>query len=88
MDTPYIVVCPHCNKEFVHNKVNGMAIIEAVQNVETRKRMYCRLALDALERDDKAGKLTFANAKKILLDNMNDLARDVHTIIGFGRDVE
>lgn len=86
--TPTIIVCPHCEQQFVHNKVNGMALIEVVQSIETRKRMYCRLALDAYERHEKDGTLTFAAAKKILLDNMNDFARDVHTILGFGREVE
>ena len=80
------VVCPHCGKSFYHNKVNGIALLEIIQNIEARKRMYCRLSLDALERD-LSGELP-KNVKKIILDNFNDFARDIHTLLGFGREVE
>lgn len=86
--TPNILVCPHCGKDFVHNRVNGMALIELIQSIESQKKMYCRLALDAFERAEKEDSLSFVAAKKILLDNMNDFARGVHTLLGFGREVE
>ena len=84
--TPNIVICPFCNKNFEHNKVNGIALLEIVQNVETRKRMHCRLTLDAIERSI-AGELP-KPIKKAVLDGYNDLARDIHTILGLGTDVE
>ena len=83
-----IVVCPHCGQHFEHNKVNGIALFEAAQNIEKQKRMYCKLSLDALERIDKNGPITFPQTKKILLDNFNDFTRAIHTIIGYGREVE
>lgn len=82
------VACPHCGKSFEYNKVNGVALIEAATSIEKQKRMYCKLSLDSLERLDKDGKLTFPQTKKILLDNFNDFTRAVHTILGFGEDVE
>jgi hypothetical protein len=82
------VVCPHCEKEFVYNKVNGIALIEAAQNIESRKRMYLRLTLDNLERLSREGKMDFLAVKKTVLDNMNDLVRDIHTILGFGSEAE
>jgi hypothetical protein len=83
-----MVVCPHCNEAFQHNKINGMALIEAASDIEKRKRMYCKLSLDALERLQKEDKLNFPQIKKIVLDNFNDYTRDIHTIIGFGREAE
>lgn len=84
---PNVVVCPHCSQEFVNNKVNGMALIEIATSIEARKRMHCRLSLDALERvltNDPA----WPQVKKLVLDGYNDLARDIHTILGFGTEVE
>lgn len=83
-----IVVCPHCNAYFNHDKINGMALIEAASDIEKRKRMYCKLSLDALERLQKEDKMNFPQIKKIILDNFNDYTRDIHTIIGFGREAE
>lgn len=83
-----IVVCPTCGNHFEHNKINGMALIEAASDIEKRKRMYCKLSLDALERLQKEDKLNFPQIKKIILDNFNDFTRDVHTIIGFGKEAE
>lgn len=83
-----LVVCPNCNTSFNYNKINGIALIEAVSHIEARKRMYCRLSLDALEKLDKEGKLTFAASKKVVLDNFNDLTRDVQTILGLGLEAE
>jgi hypothetical protein len=83
-----IVVCPHCNETFEHNRINGVALTEAAASIEKQKRMYCKLSLDALERLEKEGKLTFPQVKKILLDNMNDFTRATHTIIGFGTEAE
>ena len=83
-----LVVCPHCNQNFEHNKVNGVAIVEAASDIEKRKRMYCRLSLEALERLDREGSLNFPQVKKIILDSFNDYTRNIHTIIGFGQDAE
>lgn len=68
--------------------VNGIALIDAANRIDTRKRMYCRLVLDSIERLDRTGELRFPIAKKIILDNFNDFCRDTQTIIGFGADAE
>jgi hypothetical protein len=81
------VVCPNCANSFEHNKVNGIALLEIVQTIETRKRMHCRLTLDAVERADLSA-AQFRAIKKAILDGYNDLARDIHTTLGFGVDVE
>lgn len=83
---PNVVVCPHCEKTFVHNRVNGMALLEIAQSVEAKKRMHCRLSLDTLERE-YGGNLP-KPVKKAILDGYNDLARDIHTILGFGTEAE
>lgn len=85
--TPQTIVCPHCEKEFVHNKVNGIALIEVAQSLEARKRMHCRLTLDTLERELRDSP-QWPLIKKAVLDGYNDLARDMHTIMGFGTEVE
>lgn len=82
------VSCPNCDHEFEYNKVNGVALVEAATSIEKQKRMYCKLSLDALERLNNDGKMNFPQTKKILLDNFNDFTRAVHTIIGFGKEVE
>jgi hypothetical protein len=81
-----VVICPKCSTTFVHNKVNGVALVEIAQTVEAKKRMHCRLTLNSLERHF-GGKLP-PEVKKAVLDGYNDLARDIHTIIGFGEEVE
>lgn len=83
---PNIVVCPHCEKNFQHNRVNGIALMEIAASVEAKKRMHCRLTLDTLEREFK-GQLP-KSVKKAILDGYNDLARDIHTILGFGTEAE
>ena len=83
-----LVTCPHCGQHFENNKINGIALIQAAEDIEKRKRMYCRLTLDSLENLHKNGGLTFAASKKIILDNFNDFSRDIHTIIGFGTEAE
>lgn len=83
-----VAVCPHCGKSFVHNKVNGVALVQAISDIEMRKKMYCRLTLDSLERAADDGKLTFPLIKKVVLDNFNDLTRDIHTILGYGEEAE
>ena len=82
-----IVVCPNCEHKFNYNKVNGVTLVQIAQDIEARKRMRSKLTLDALELSDKGG-IPFTVARKIVLDSLNDLARDVHTIIGFGTEVE
>lgn len=85
--TPNIVVCPHCEKEFTNNKVNGINLLEVAQSLEAHKRMHCRLTLDRLERELK-GSEQWPVIKKAVLDGYNDLARDLHTILGFGTEAE
>jgi hypothetical protein len=84
--TPSIVVCPHCDKDFIYTRVNGMALLEIAQNIEQRKRMRIRLTLDTLEREFN-GAIPPA-VKKAVLDGYNDLSRDIHTLLGFGVDAE
>jgi hypothetical protein len=83
-----VVVCPHCGDKFIYNKVNGVALVQAAEDIEKRKRMYCRMTLDSLEKLHRDGGLTFAASKKIILDNFNDFSRDIHTIMGFGTEAE
>lgn len=77
-----LVVCPKCNHNFQNQWINGSSIIEAANHIEARKRMYCKLALNSLERLGENNEMTFAAAKKVFLDNINDLTRDVVTILG------
>lgn len=83
-----IVVCPKCNTEFEHNKVNGIALIQAGSDIEARKRMYTKLMLDSIEALSRRGIIEFPVVRKIVLDNVNDFARDVDTILGIGVDAE
>lgn len=83
---PNEVVCPHCNRTFIHNKVNGIALLEISQGIEARKRMHCRLTLDTIEKIFNGD--VPRPIKKAILDGYNDLARDVHTTLGFGKEVE
>lgn len=82
------VICPKCNHYFDHNLINGLELIDATNRIDARKRMYCRLVLDTMERLDKEQGLTFPAVKKVILDSFNDLTRDVATILGLGADVE
>jgi hypothetical protein len=84
-----IVTCPECSVVFQHNKINGIALIQAIKNIDARKRMYCKLSLDDLERIQiKQGSIEFSEAKKIILDNFNDFVRDIQTILGLGAEAE
>jgi hypothetical protein len=83
------ITCPHCGVVFEHNKINGIALIQAIGNIDARKRMYCKLSLDDLERLSKtSGQISFPEAKKIILDNFNDFVRDIQTILGLGTEAE
>ena len=82
------VVCPNCNTQFEHNKVNGVALIQAASDIEARKRMYTKLMLDSIEALSRRGTIEFAVVRKIVLDNVNDFARDVDTILGIGVEAE
>lgn len=82
---PNVIVCPHCEKQFVHNKVNGIALLEIIQKVEALKRMYCRLTLNAIEHELK---IMPAPVRKAVLDGYSDYARDVHATLGFGNEAE
>ena len=81
-----IAVCPACNTQFEHNKINGIAVIQAMHDIDARKRMYLRLTLDSLERLASEKTLTFNMIKKVVLDNFNDFNRDIQTTLGFGED--
>jgi len=83
-----VVVCPHCGNAFEHNKVNGVALVELASDIESRKRMYLRLMLNAIERLERSNELNAVTARKVVLDNINELVRDIHTNIGFGIDAE
>lgn len=85
--TPNLVVCPHCDTQFENNRVNGMALLEVVQMLEAKKRMHCRLTLNTLEMEFPDRKLPPA-IKKAVLDGYNDLARSLHTALGFGLESE
>lgn len=85
--SPNIITCPKCSNTFEHNMINGMALIDAVSRIDARKRMYCRLTLDGLE-NLKQVKTLDIPTKKLILDNFNDLNRDVQVILGFGNDLE
>ena len=78
---PNVVVCPHCNKDFQHNRVNGLALLEIASSIQAKKQMHCRLTLNALERQFPEG--LPREVKKAILDGYNDLARDMNTILGF-----
>jgi len=88
MAVPSNVVCPKCGNLFEYNKVNGMQLIEALQDIEARKRMHLRLALDTIELMYRQGSPPYALIKKVLLDKMNDYTRDITTILGLGEEVE
>lgn len=83
-----VIVCPHCENAFVHNKVNGVALVQLASDIEARKRMYLRLMIDAVERLESQGNLDVGTIRKIIFDNTNQLVRDIHTNIGFGVDAE
>jgi hypothetical protein len=83
-----VVVCPHCDQQFIHNKVNGIALLQLSSDVEARKRMYLKLTLDAIERLSSNNQLTTQSVRKVIFDNVNDLVRDIHTLLGFGQEAE
>ena len=82
---PNIVICPSCEHQFAHNRVNGIALLEIVQKVEALKRMYCRLTLNSIEKDLNT---LPPQVRKTILDNYGDFARDIHATLGFGVDAE
>lgn len=84
--TPQVIVCPHCDKPFTNNRVNGMALLEVANAIESRKQMHCRLTLNTLERQVPPEQ--WGAIKKAILDGYNDLTRDVHSILGFGTEAE
>ena len=88
VETPNEVLCPHCNKTFMYNRINGLAQVEVAQDIESRKRVYCRLALNAIERMYRDGIPQYSSIRKVIMDNFNDFTRDTHAILGFGEEVE
>lgn len=83
-----VIVCPHCDQAFVHNKVNGVALVQLASDIESRKRTALRLMLNTIDRLDRDRELTTGNVRKVILDSVNDLIRDIHVNIGFGTDAE
>jgi len=86
-----VVVCPYCDKAFEHNKINGIALVELASDIEARKRTCLKLTLDTIDSEVRAGNLSaaeFQKLRKIILDNVNDMIRDIHTHIGFGLESE
>jgi len=83
------ITCPTCGTSFENNKINGIALIQTIQNIDARKRMYCKLSLNDLERlSATTGSIPFSEVKKIILDNFNDFVRDIQVIMGLGADAE
>lgn len=83
-----VIVCPHCEQAFVHNKVNGVALVELASDIESLKRVAIRLILNEVDRLDRDGELNAAAIRKVVLDKINDLVRNIHTNIGFGTESE
>lgn len=83
---PNIVVCPKCDHQFSNNRVNGLALIEAINHIDNQKKMYSRLALDTLERQLPPDE--FKRVKKVFLDSFNDWGRSIQVILGMGTEVE
>lgn len=83
-----IAHCPSCGEQFVHDKINGVALVAAISEIDSRKRMRCRLVLNDLEDLATANKLKFTDIKKIFLDGINDFNRDVQTILGLDDGAE
>lgn len=83
-----LAVCPNCNTTFSHNKINGIALVAAAADIDTRKRMHLRLALDAIERHGNLDQPAFNAVKKVFFDAFNNYNRDVQTIIGLDDGAE
>ena len=83
-----LVTCPSCRHEFENNKINGISLVQTVADIEARKRMYCKLALNQIERLAQERELKFIMIKKIFLDSMNDFNRDIQSILGFDDGAE
>ena len=83
-----IAVCPNCHTSFAHDKVNGVALVSAIADIDARKRMRCKLALDDIEDLGLRKELKFIHIKKIFLDSFNDFNRDIQRILGLDEGVE
>lgn len=83
-----IATCPNCQHTFEHNRVNGVSLVAAVNDIDARKRMHCRLALDTIETHGGLSEVEFRAIRKVLMDSFNDFNRDVQTILGLADDVE
>lgn len=83
---PNIVSCPKCDHTFSNNRINGLALIEAVNHIDAQKKMYARLALDTLEKQMEPKE--FLRVKKVFLDSFNDWGRSIQVILGMGQEVE
>lgn len=82
-----LATCPTCGSQFEHNKINGVALVQAVNDIDARKRMHLRLMIDGLERLDLT-RPEFTAIRKVVLDGINEFNRDVQTILGLDDDVE
>lgn len=83
---PNTVSCPKCDHVFTNNRINGLALIEAVNHIDAQKRVYSKLALDTLQ--EQLSPEDFRVVRKVVLDRFNDWNRSIQTILGMGRDVE
>lgn len=84
--TPNIVVCPKCDHQFQNNRVNGLALIEAINHIDSQKRAFSKLALNSLE--EQLDPKDFKIVRKVFLDRFNDWGRSIQTLLGMGQEVE
>lgn len=83
---PNIVSCPKCEHVFANNRINGLALIEAVNHIDAQKRIFSKLALDTLEA--QLTEREFKIVRKVFLDRFNDWGRSIQTILGMGHEIE
>lgn len=83
-----IATCPSCGSEFSHNKINGLSLVAAVSDINARVRMHQRLTLNAIEQHTDLSEPAFKAIRKVIMDNFNDLGRDVQVILGLDDEAE
>lgn len=65
----------------MEERINGIGVLDLIRQIESHKKMHCRLTLNALERELKTQTLP-QPIKKAVLDGYNDLVRDLYAILG------
>lgn len=80
------VSCPKCEHVFVNNRINGLALIEAINHIDSQKRTYSKLALTTLE--EQLSPQDFKVVRKVFLDRFNDWGRSIQTLLGMGKEVD